>query len=133
VASGASLLAFVRAREATFFQDAERDLREALRDDRAMPPMMLDLLRAASLITAWLWGQARQSEAVIMNSTTMRCVTERLVSLMRRIAQSCGFDLIPSSAILPGPMPRARIRRKRKQVCPLPKTQIEIAERIYAL
>lgn len=45
-----------------------------MKDDDSLPDVLLDLLRAATLLTSWLWGQSRQTEGLLMSGKSVRWV-----------------------------------------------------------
>ena len=98
-----------------------------------------DALRAATLLVTWLTSRGdyipvshlRPTGPCRMGQLTDQAFT--MVGTAVRLAIFCGLDLIPSSWVDKTSQDLPVVRRSVGSCLPFPSSQIELAERIYAL
>ncbi|WWC58906.1 uncharacterized protein I303_101451 [Kwoniella dejecticola CBS 10117] len=116
----ASPIEAVRRREDTFFKETEAGIFDSLKNPASLVSHLLDLTRAATLLSEWLWTEAREAEAVVM--TSVAC----------RFADAACLDQLHPDLIMEKP-DKVRLRRQRR---PLdgnwPRDHVELADSIYA-
>ncbi|OCF40879.1 hypothetical protein I317_05329 [Kwoniella heveanensis CBS 569] len=110
----ASPIQSVRMREQYFLRNVEVSLQEAFREQKRLPKIMLDLLRAEILLAEYMWTYAREAEVK-----------------PTRIALAACFDQIPSSSDVT-PSKVTHLRLKRNPLFLPPNDAIDIADRVYA-
>jgi hypothetical protein len=60
--------------EQTFALRCKSAIDLGLSNDQLVPTLIMDILRAATLLAGWLWGHNLEAQATIMTSTAVRYV-----------------------------------------------------------
>ncbi|GFZ45998.1 hypothetical protein JCM24511_03732 [Saitozyma sp. JCM 24511] len=117
----ASHVPHIIAKEDLFYRRARAEMDQAVAHSVVTTPQLFDAMRAATLIATWLFSRDQFVEGWVMLGQGVR------------IAIICGLDRIPSSRFNPSTGNLwIRERSSEEWGLPMPGSQLELAERIYA-
>ncbi|RSH93579.1 hypothetical protein EHS25_007937 [Saitozyma podzolica] len=118
----ASHVPHIIAKEDLFYRRARAEMDQAVAHSVVTTPQLFDAMRAATLIATWLFSR---DQFVEVRSYNLRSPPT--------IAIICGLDRIPSSRFNPSTGNLwIRERSSEEWGLPMPGSQLELAERIYA-
>lgn len=120
VVSHASKSPAQRARAATYGNEADTQINDAFRAMGSGETRLLDVMRAATLMSGWLWGNGRDAEALIMGTKAVR------------LAQGLCLDCFPTHHPNAAHFATPRLRMARQNFGPPLTGHVDLADRLYA-